>query len=60
MRTASSARAARAVVLSLAMAALWPERCQALVSVSGFLVLDRTTALTPLSPADEFTWWYQY
>ncbi|WP_343604404.1 alpha/beta hydrolase [Roseateles sp.] len=42
------------------MAALWPERCQALVSVSGFLVLDRTTALTPLSPADEFTWWYQY
>ena len=42
------------------MAALWPERCQALVSVSGFLVLNRATALTPLSPADEFTWWYQY
>jgi len=42
------------------MAALWPERCQALVSVSGFLVLDRATALAPLAPADELTWWYQY
>lgn len=42
------------------MAALWPERCQALVSVSGFLVLDRATALKPLAPADELTWWYQY
>lgn len=42
------------------ISALWPERCQALVSVSGFLVLNRATALTPLSPADEFSWWYQY
>ena len=42
------------------MAALWPERCQALVSVSGFLVLDPSSALKPLSPADEFSWWYQY
>ncbi|WP_077034332.1 alpha/beta fold hydrolase [Pelomonas sp. KK5] len=42
------------------VSALWPERCQALVSVSGFLVLNPATVLTPLQPADEFSWWYQY
>jgi len=42
------------------LAALWPERCTALVSVSGFLVLNRQTASLPLAPADELSWWYQF
>jgi len=42
------------------LAALWPERCKALVSVSGYLVLNRATASQPLAPADELSWWYQY
>lgn len=42
------------------LAALWPERCQALVSVSGFLVINRAAAAVPLAPADELSWWYQF
>jgi pimeloyl-ACP methyl ester carboxylesterase len=42
------------------MAALWPERCKAIVSVSGYLVSNRKAALQPLSPKAELGWWYQY
>jgi pimeloyl-ACP methyl ester carboxylesterase len=42
------------------MAALWPERCKALVSVSGYLIVNRTTNLKPLAPKAELGWWYQY
>ncbi|WP_042430935.1 alpha/beta fold hydrolase [Streptacidiphilus anmyonensis] len=42
------------------LAALWPERVKALVSVSGYLVTDRKAQLEPIAPAGEHTWWYQY
>jgi pimeloyl-ACP methyl ester carboxylesterase len=42
------------------MAALWPERCKAIVSVSGYLVSNRKAALLPLAPKAELGWWYQY
>ncbi|MEV5237869.1 alpha/beta hydrolase [Streptomyces cinnamoneus] len=42
------------------VAALWPERCKALVSVGGYLVVNRETNLQPLAPATEHAWWYQY
>ncbi len=42
------------------VAALWPERCQALVSVSGYLVTNLEANLQPLPPAAELGWWYQY
>ncbi|WP_037311744.1 alpha/beta fold hydrolase [Amycolatopsis orientalis] len=42
------------------IAALWPERCNALVSVSGYLVTNRETNKQPLSPAAELGWWYQF
>ncbi|GHF41310.1 alpha/beta fold hydrolase [Streptomyces morookaense] len=42
------------------VAALWPERCKALVSVGGYLVTDREANLRPLAPAAEHAWWYQY
>jgi pimeloyl-ACP methyl ester carboxylesterase len=42
------------------MAALWPERCEALVSVSGYLIVNRETNLQPLPPKAELGWWYQY
>ena len=42
------------------MAALWPERVQALVSVSGYLITSLTANLLPLPPAAEYGWWYQY
>jgi len=42
------------------MAALWPERCKALVSVSGYLIGSREANKTPLPPKAEFQWWYQY
>lgn len=42
------------------LAALWPERCQALVSVSGYLLVSRTVNAAPLPPAAELQWWYQY
>ncbi|MFI7408447.1 alpha/beta fold hydrolase [Streptomyces sp. NPDC049627] len=42
------------------VAALWPERCKALVSVSGYLVTNREANLKPLPPAAEHAWWYQY
>jgi pimeloyl-ACP methyl ester carboxylesterase len=42
------------------IAALWPERCQALVSVSGYLIGNPKLAATPLKPEAELQWWYQY
>jgi pimeloyl-ACP methyl ester carboxylesterase len=42
------------------MAALWPERCTALVAVSGYLITNLKANLRPLPPAAELGWWYQY
>ena len=42
------------------IAALWPERCQALVSVSGYLIGSQEANLKPLPPKAEFAWWYQF
>jgi pimeloyl-ACP methyl ester carboxylesterase len=42
------------------VAALWPERCKALVSVSGYLITNLEANTHPLPPAAEFGWWYQY
>ncbi len=42
------------------MAALWPERCKAIVSVSGYLITSLKTNLQPLPPVAEYGWWYQY
>ncbi len=42
------------------MAALWPDRCQALVSVSGYLIGSQEANRKPLPPEAEFQWWYQF
>ncbi len=42
------------------MAALWPERVKALVSVSGYLIGSQEAGKAPLPPAAELQWWYQY
>jgi pimeloyl-ACP methyl ester carboxylesterase len=42
------------------IAALWPERCKGLVSVSGYLIGSQESGRTPLPPAAELQWWYQY
>ncbi|MDM0117461.1 alpha/beta hydrolase [Variovorax sp. J22R133] len=42
------------------VAALWPERVNALVSVSGYLVGSQQIGKVPLSPQAESQWWYQY
>jgi pimeloyl-ACP methyl ester carboxylesterase len=42
------------------MAALWPDRCKGLVSVSGYLIGSQAAGEAPLPPAAEHTWWYQY
>jgi pimeloyl-ACP methyl ester carboxylesterase len=42
------------------IAALWPERCKGLVSVSGYLIGSQAAGRTPLSPAAEYQWWYQF
>jgi pimeloyl-ACP methyl ester carboxylesterase len=42
------------------VAALWPERCRGLVSVSGYLIGSQAAGKAPLPPAAEFQWWYQY
>jgi pimeloyl-ACP methyl ester carboxylesterase len=41
------------------IAALWPERCKALVSVSGYLIGSPAANKAPLPPAAEYQWWYQ-
>jgi len=40
--------------------ALWPERCKALVSVSGYLITNLEANQKPLPPKAELGWWYQY
>ena len=42
------------------VAALWPDRCTALVSVSGYLIGSQAANATPLPPAAEYPWWYMY
>ncbi len=42
------------------VAALWPERCTALVSVSGYLIGSPHANEAPLPPASELAWWYQF
>jgi len=42
------------------VAALWPERCTALVSVSGYLIGSQAANVQPLPPAAELAWWYQF
>jgi pimeloyl-ACP methyl ester carboxylesterase len=41
-------------------AALWPERCNGLVSVNGYLIQDIAKAMIPAAPEREVPWWYQY
>src|SRR5262249_8950408 len=42
------------------IAALWPQRCKALVSVSGYLIGTPEANRKPLPPKAEFEWWYQF
>ncbi len=42
------------------LAALWPERCRALVSVSGYLIGSQEANRKPLPPSAEVAWWYQF
>jgi pimeloyl-ACP methyl ester carboxylesterase len=42
------------------MAALWPDRCRAIVSVSGYLIGSREANRKPLPPSAELAWWYQF
>jgi pimeloyl-ACP methyl ester carboxylesterase len=42
------------------VAAQWPERCKALVSVSGYLIGSQEAGKMPLPPEAELQWWYQY
>jgi hypothetical protein len=39
---------------------LWPERCKALVSVSGYLIGSQAANKAPLPPKAELAWWYQF
>jgi len=42
------------------IAALWPERCKAMVSVSGYLIGSQAANKMPLPPKAELAWWYQF
>jgi pimeloyl-ACP methyl ester carboxylesterase len=42
------------------VAAIWPERCKAMVSVSGYLIGSQVANKAPLPPPSELSWWYQY
>ena len=42
------------------IAALWPQRCKAMVSVSGYLIGNQQSGKIPLPPEAELQWWYQY
>jgi pimeloyl-ACP methyl ester carboxylesterase len=42
------------------VAALWPDRCRALVAVSGYIIVNLEANLKPLPPQAEYGWWYQY
>ena len=42
------------------VAALWPERVKAMVSVSGYLISSQAAGKMPLPPGAELQWWYQF
>ncbi len=42
------------------IAALWPERCKSMVSVSGYLIGSQEAGMVPLPPKAELQWWYQF
>lgn len=42
------------------IAALWPQRCKAMVSISGYLIGSREVNKKPLPPPAELSWWYQF
>jgi pimeloyl-ACP methyl ester carboxylesterase len=42
------------------VAALWPERCTAMLSVSGYLIGNQAANKAPLPPPAELSWWYQF
>jgi pimeloyl-ACP methyl ester carboxylesterase len=42
------------------VSALWPERCRATVSVSGYLIGSQESGMAPLPPSAELQWWYQF
>ncbi|HET8889562.1 MAG TPA: alpha/beta hydrolase [Candidatus Angelobacter sp.] len=42
------------------IAALWPQRCKGLVSVSGYLIGSQESGKQPLPPKEELQWWYQF
>ena len=42
------------------IAALWPERCKGMVSVSGYLIGSQESGKMPLPPKAELQWWYQF
>jgi pimeloyl-ACP methyl ester carboxylesterase len=42
------------------IAVLWPDRCKALVSVSGYLIGSQASGKAPLPPKAEYPWWYQF
>ncbi|WP_082678170.1 alpha/beta fold hydrolase [Type-E symbiont of Plautia stali] len=42
------------------VAALWPERVKALVSVSGYLISSQDVGRKALPPQAELQWWYQF
>ena len=42
------------------IAALWPARCKAMVSVSGYLIGSQAAGKVPLPPGAEYQWWYQF
>lgn len=42
------------------VAALWPQRCKGIVSVSGYLIGSQASGKTPLPPSAELQWWYQF
>src|SRR3569833_2564961 len=42
------------------VATLWPERCNGLVSVSGYLIGSQAAGKNPLPPQAEYQWWYQF
>jgi pimeloyl-ACP methyl ester carboxylesterase len=42
------------------MAAIWPDRCRGLVSVSGYLIGNQAAGKQPLPPEAELQWWYQF
>jgi len=42
------------------VAAIFPQRCNAMVSVSGYLIGNPETGQLPLPPSAELQWWYQF